>query len=141
MCKSPSKNYIGHTTTTIRRRLQAHRNQGPTHQHFVDAHDRKPALQELIDNTEIIHKESNYGRLLITEAVSITLQKPSLNIQQEADQILPSSRGKRNLQRTDHQARRPPDSDATRPTETRAVNVDVSELIRSLRPRPNRTYY
>ena len=142
MCKSPSKNYIGHTTTTIRRRLQAHRNQGAIHQHFVDVHDRKPALQELIDNTEIIHKERNYGRLLITEAVSITMQKPSLNIQQETDQILPSSKGKHNLRRTDHQAPRPPDADATRPTETREVNRDVSELIRALRPRPNRrTYY
>ena len=57
MCKSSSKSYIGHTTTTIRRRFQAHRNQGAIHQHFIDVHDRKPSLEELIDNTELIHRE------------------------------------------------------------------------------------
>ena len=139
MCKSPSKSYIGYTKTTLRKRLLAHRNNGAIHQHFVDVHDKKPSLQELIDNTEIIHRESNYGRILITEAVSIVLQKPTLNIQQEADQILPSSRGRRGIRRIPDQGPRPPAPTETRPVETRSLDeTNVTELIRSLRPRPSR---
>ena len=138
MCKSSSKCYIGHTTTTIRRRFKAHRNQGAIHQHFIDAHDRKPTLQELIDNTDIIHKENNYGRLKITEAVSITLQNPSLNRQQEADQILPSNKGKQRIRRPRFQEPNPPPSGATSPMQTRRIDANVTELIRSLRPRPRR---
>ena len=104
----------------------AHRNNGAIHQHFVDVHDRKPALQELIENTQVLHRESNYGRLIITEAVSITVQKPTLNIQQEADNILPSCKGRRRMppRQTENVAR--PSNEA-----------QVSELLRSLRPRIN----
>ena len=127
-CKSPSKDYLGHTTTTLRRRLQAHRNQGAIHQHFVDIHDRKPALQELIDSTTIIHKESRYSRLLITEAVSIAIQKPSLNIQMDSNYLLPSSRGRR--------YQRPDNRQAMRPTDNNEANrTNIPYLLRSLRPR------
>ena len=132
ICKSHVKDYIGYCTTTLRRRLQAHRNQGAIHQHFVDKHDRKPTVEELIENTQIVHKESNFRRLVITEAVSITIQKPSLNIQQEADRTLPSCRG-----------RRPTQTNNTIPSHqiinsTRPPNENqISELIQSLRPRIN----
>ena len=132
MCKSHIKDYIGHTSTTIRRRFLAHRNQGSIHQHFVDAHDRKPSLQELIDNTSIIHKESRYGRLLISEAVSIAIQKPSLNVQQESDTILPSSRSRR-LRRPNNEVMARPSEDTIRPDED-----TIATRLRSLRLRTSR---
>ena len=130
MCKSHAKDYIGHTSTTIRRRLLAHRNQGSIHQHYVDVHDRKPSLQELIDSTSIIHKESNYSRLLISEAVSIVTQKPSLNIQQETDTLLPSSRGRRQ--------RRPNNQDLPAEDIRGPDEADIALLIRSLRRQTSR---
>ena len=129
MCKSHPKDYIGHTSTTLRRRLLAHRNRGAIHQHYVDIHDRKPSLQELIDNTSIIRQESNYSRRLISEAVSIISQKPTLNIQQESTSLLPSSRGRR---------RRPPNDEDPPAEDTRDHDErDVAVFVRSLRPRAN----
>ena len=52
----------------------------------------KPPLQTLIDQTTIIHKETDFRKLQIAEAVSIISQRPSINIQQSADFILPSAR-------------------------------------------------
>ena len=139
MCKSPSKDYVGHTKTTLRKRMLAHRNQGAIHQHFIDVHDRKPTLQELIEGTQTIHKESNYSRLLISEAVSIALQKPTLNIQQEAENILPSSRGRRQGRVSNHPARPQTPIISRTSSGTNAANeAQVETFIRSLRHRPNR---
>ena len=137
ICKSPSKDYVGHTQTTIRKRMLAHRNQGAIHQHFIDVHDRKPTLQELIEGTQIIHRETNFSRLLISEAVSIALQKPTLNIQQEAENILPSSRGRRQVRaEIPPQPRQAPSRSPS--TDTSATNEErVESLIRCLRPRPS----
>ncbi|KAK4328408.1 hypothetical protein Pmani_001156 [Petrolisthes manimaculis] len=87
-----SSNYIGRTSTTLRRRMQSHRNQGSIFQHFTDIHIMKPPLQKLLNQTEIIHKENDLRELQISEAVSITYQRPSINVQQAADFILPSAR-------------------------------------------------
>ena len=94
-CESPENTYIGHTSTTLRRRLLYHRNQGAIFQHFTDKHDRKPTVTELLDSTTIIAQESNIRRRMITEAVYIKLQKPSLNIQTASYYILPSTRRQR----------------------------------------------
>ena len=55
-------------------------------------HDRKPTTKELLDNSSILHRVPNYHRLAITEAVSIELRKPKLNVQREFDLVLPSCR-------------------------------------------------
>ena len=134
MCKSSTKDYVGHTTTTLRKRMLAHRNNGAIHQHYIDCHDKKPSLMELIENTKILHKETNYSRLLISEAVSIALQKPTLNIQQEADNILPSRRRRRQVRCNN------PPPPFQRPIATNNNNeAQVESLLRSLRPKPNRT--
>ena len=52
----------------------------------------KPPLQKLIETTKIVHHENQFRKLQIAEAVSITCQRPSINIQQAADFILPSAR-------------------------------------------------
>lgn len=94
-CESPENTYIGHTSTTLRRRLTYHRNQGAIFQHFTDKHDRKPTVNELLESTSILAQESNSRRRIIIEAVYIKLQKPSLNIQTSSFYILPSTRRQR----------------------------------------------
>ena len=98
----------------------------------MDSHDRKPTVEELIENTQIVHKETNFRRLVITEAVSITIQKPSLNIQQEADRTLPSCRGRRPTQSNNNMPPRQIVNNTRPPNENQ-----ISELLRSLRPRIN----
>ncbi|KAK3859858.1 hypothetical protein Pcinc_034048 [Petrolisthes cinctipes] len=61
---------------------KSHRNQGSIFQHFNDIHIMKPPLLKLLDQTEILHKETDFRKLQIYEAVSITCQRPSINIQQ-----------------------------------------------------------
>ncbi|KAK3866905.1 hypothetical protein Pcinc_027588 [Petrolisthes cinctipes] len=73
-------------------RMQFHRNQGSIFQHFTDIHIMKPPLQKLLDQTQILHKETHFRKLQISEAISITCRRPSINIQQAADFIMPSTR-------------------------------------------------
>ena len=75
--------------------MENHRYNGAIHMHYKHAHDRKPKTQELIENSKILHRVQNYHRLAISEAVSIELRKPLLNIQREFDLVLPSCRRKR----------------------------------------------
>ena len=98
-CEPSNVCYIGLTTTTTRRRLQAHRNQGAIFQHYTDQHDRKPTVDELLESTTIIGTENSIRRLMIAEAVSIKLQKPTLNVQTSSQYVLPSTRRQRALER------------------------------------------
>ena len=75
--------------------MENHRYNGAIHMHYKHAHDRKPKTQELIENSKILHRVQNYHRLAISEAVSIELRKPLLNIQREFDLVLPSCRRKK----------------------------------------------
>ena len=84
--------YIGLTTTTLRRRMAAHRNHGGINTHFTETHDRKPLVTELLANTTIRHREQQKYRLYIAEAISILNHYPVLNTQTEYDFILPSAR-------------------------------------------------
>ena len=91
-CQHRDSTYIGLTTSTLRRRMQAHRNNGGINNHYTQFHDRKPLLVELLENTTIIHRETQKHRLQIAEAVSISLNHPVLNTQTEHDYVLPSAR-------------------------------------------------
>ena len=91
-CQHRDITYIGLTTTTLRRRMLAHRNNGGINSHYTKTHDRKPLLDELLKNTTIIHRENIKYRLNIAEAVSIAIKHPALNTQKESDYILPSAR-------------------------------------------------
>ena len=91
-CEYPPKTYVGFTTTTLRQRFQAHRNQGSIHQHYIDQHDRKPTIKELIENTSIEYTNQNRYNLLIAEAIFITRTQPTLNIQKDTNMTLPSNR-------------------------------------------------
>ena len=80
--------------------MESHRYNGAIHTHFKNAHGRKPTTKELLDNSSILHRVSNYHRLAITEAVSIELRKPKLNVQREFDLVLPSCRKRNRDQNT-----------------------------------------
>ena len=87
-----TQSYIAGTSTTLKRRLQSHKNSGAILDHFTSVHDRKPTLQNLIDNTKIEHRESRFRKLQIAEAVFIHTMRPTINIQKAVDFILPSAR-------------------------------------------------
>ena len=93
-CQYRNTTYIGLTTTTLRRRMQAHRNNGGINSHYTASHDRKPLLTELLENTTIVHREPLRYRLNIAEAVHIAVKHPVLNTQKESDYVLPSARRK-----------------------------------------------
>ena len=99
-CERRTITYIGLTSTTLRRRMLAHRNNGAINKHYTKEHDRKPLLTELLQNTTVIHRENVPMRLNISEAVSIAVRHPVLNIQTESDYILPSVRRKVNTTRS-----------------------------------------
>ena len=94
-CSRLDSRYIGKTTTTLKRRLYAHAKHGSIYQHHSTKHG-KIIQNQIEDNTEIIHRENDKRRLRITEAIYINSTKPSMNIQQSHDTILPSLRNIRN---------------------------------------------
>ena len=93
-CAHRNSDYIGLTTQTLRKRLAQHRNNGAINAHYTSVHDRLPPVEELLNNTKIIHRESLKPRLFIAEAVSIALRRPTLNVQTEFDYVLPSARSR-----------------------------------------------
>ena len=85
----PDAVYIGHTTTSLSRRLTCHLQSGSPLQHMAEAHNRKLRRADLTNNTTILAAhESNRRKLQITEVVLIRLNKPLINTQQEHDGIL-----------------------------------------------------
>ena len=104
-CRGRNIDYIGLTTTTLQKRMESHRYNGAIHTHYKKAHDRRPKTKELVESSSVLHHVPKYHRLAITEAVSIELRKPILNVQREFDLVLPSCR-KRNRQ-TDKQQEEP----------------------------------
>ena len=94
-CRGRNVDYIGLTTSTLKKRMENHRYNGGIHGHFKAVHNRRPTTKELVENSTILHRVASYHRLAITEAVSIELRKPLLNIQREFDLVLPSCRRKK----------------------------------------------
>ena len=97
-----TQSYIGRTSTTLRRRLQSHKNNGAILDHFISVHDRIPALQTLIDNTKIEYRESRFRKLQIAEAVFIHTMKPTISVQKVVHFTLPSARYPRITQKYYH---------------------------------------
>ena len=79
-CRGRKVDYIGLTTTTLRKRMENHRYNGAISGHFKNVHERRPTTNELLQNSTILHRVQNFQRLAITEAVCIELRKPLLNI-------------------------------------------------------------
>ena len=75
--------YIGHTRTTLSRRLSMHTQGGSLHAHFIKVHGCKPNKKLLGDNTEIISYDTDPNRLKIKEALMISQYQPTINIQDD----------------------------------------------------------
>ena len=104
-CQRRKMDYIGLTTATIQQRMQGHSYNGAIKDHYMKAHNRRPGIDELVTNTIVIHRIQSKQRLVIAEAVSIALKRPSLNVQREFDYVLPSCRRRpgRGEDRTDEE--------------------------------------
>ena len=73
--------YIGHSQTTLQRRLKSHLNNGSIKSHFLTQHNIKPSIDQLSNNTTIIAKANDKIRLCIKEALMILQLSPPINIQ------------------------------------------------------------
>jgi len=86
----PSKCYIGYTTCSISDRFRMHAVNGSIKKHLIESHNyNRVAKTDLISNVDILRHCSNKRELLMTEALLIKQEKPSLNAQDEgADRVL-----------------------------------------------------
>ena len=75
--------YIGHTRTTLSRRLTMHVQGGNIHAHFLN-HHRTQLTRAITDaNTTVLASANDYARLQVLEALYILQNRPTLNIQDE----------------------------------------------------------
>ena len=72
--------------------MKSHSYGGAINDHYTSTHNRRPKVDELVNNTKIVHREPERKRLAVAEAVSIAIQRPKLNVQCEFDLLLPSCR-------------------------------------------------
>ena len=93
-CASPNNNnsYIGMTTTSLSRRLTLHLSNGSIKDHHSQVHSSKLTRTDLNNNTVIIHKERDFKRLQILEALYIKENNPSINKQNPDICIIPTSK-------------------------------------------------
>ena len=76
-----AEDYIGLTSTTLNRRMTTHIQKGSIKQHFLDAHQDKPNINQLLENTSIISQADNRHKLFIKEAILIMQSGPKINKQ------------------------------------------------------------
>ena len=90
-------------------------------------------LEKLIQQTEIVHKETVFRKLQIAEAVSITCQHPTINIQQSADFILPSARPQQTIHHQEQQAPRqqPPQEQQPQEQQVQPANQRPGPVTRA----------
>lgn len=89
--------YIGMTTTKLSRRLSLHLQNGTIKSHYIAPHHQDLSRSDLDLHTTILDREQDRRRLALLEAIHIQTLKPSLNIQTDDFQTLPSARRAHNL--------------------------------------------
>ena len=85
-CPHPHVNvetYIGHTRTTLSRRLTMHTQGGSIAAHFTNHHKTKLTRKILEANISVIDRDSDVHRLKIREALHIIKSRPTINIQDD----------------------------------------------------------
>ena len=87
-CKLRDTTYVGHTTTSLSRRLTCHLQNGAPRDHARDAHGTKVTRDELVKNTKILTRDTCKHRLQVKEAVIIKELNPILNIQYDFQGVL-----------------------------------------------------
>ena len=73
--------YVGHTVTSLSRRLTTHLSENSAVRQHLNQHKVNDTLLRdiLVNNTRILYKESCFKRLLLLEALAIKDLKPTLN--------------------------------------------------------------
>ena len=87
-CKLRNTTYIGHTTTSLSRRLTCHLQTGAPRDHALEAHHAQLTRKELVDNTTILTRESCRRKLQVKEAAFIMDLQPVLNRQDDFQGVL-----------------------------------------------------
>ncbi|XP_050699344.1 uncharacterized protein LOC126986892 [Eriocheir sinensis] len=91
-CEVLSSTYVGMTTTRLSRRLTFHLASGAPKKHLKKQHRINITREMLENNTEILTTCPDTRRLPILEALYIKATNPTLNMQAEDLQALPSAR-------------------------------------------------
>ena len=71
--------YIGMTTMRLSKRISCHVQEGAIANHLANAHNRRPTRERLIQDIDIIDRQSDNKRLRYLEALHILEKKPSIN--------------------------------------------------------------
>lgn len=79
----PNNSYIGHTTTTLSRRMTMHLQNGAPKQHLRSAHNRTLTRSDLLNNTAILTRCGHRNKLKVLEAVHIRDKDPIINRQMD----------------------------------------------------------
>ena len=88
-CALQNSSYIGHTTTSLSRRITMHLQQGAIKTHnTTHHHEDRLTRADITDNISILQQESNRRKLHILEAVYIRKYEPAINRQVNARGIL-----------------------------------------------------
>ena len=77
-----NSSYIGHTTTSLSRRITMHLQDGAPKRHVQQDHRKKLTRTMMVENTEIIDRCSQRWKLKVLEAVHIRDRDPLINRQQ-----------------------------------------------------------
>ena len=78
------------TRTTLSRRLTMHTQNGTIKQHITNDHPNENKRKTLEEGTQILDQENDTRKLPILEALYIEKFHPSLNIQREHHNVLPT---------------------------------------------------
>ena len=79
-CKPHKSKYIGHTLTTLSRRLTMHKQSGAIQKHST-SHGETLQREELVENTIILKHYNDSNRLQIGESLLLKKIRPSINKQ------------------------------------------------------------
>ena len=79
--RQPNSSYIGHTTTTLSRRITMHLQEGAPKHHVLTKHKTTLQRHTIVDNTRVLVKNSNKRKLKVLEAVYIRDKDPNINRQ------------------------------------------------------------
>ena len=78
-CSSSKISYIGLTNCKLSERMRGHRYKGSIFEHYVTAHNKQPAVDELLNSSKILYFCDNHRDLPVFEALFIQKSKPNLN--------------------------------------------------------------
>lgn len=82
-CELQNSYYIGYTQCTINERMMNHTQNGSMNLHHREHHDINPKNDQLLEYTKTLYSCKDANKLKIFEALSILLQNPAHNRQQD----------------------------------------------------------